>query len=116
MPARCGRNSMVEFLPSKQATWVRFPSPAPFRIHCSRLLSEGDRNWFRLLLDQTGEKLLREILRRMRLITPPVNERIQRILVSAAQLFRSGQRFCRARLLRRQHLGAQIGVAHRIAP
>src|SRR3954464_15799208 len=26
-PAR-GCNSMVEYLPSKQATWVRFPSPA----------------------------------------------------------------------------------------
>src|SRR4051812_22132938 len=24
----CGCNSMVEYLPSKQATWVRFPSPA----------------------------------------------------------------------------------------
>ena len=25
----CGCNSMVEFQPSKLATWVRFPSPAP---------------------------------------------------------------------------------------
>src|SRR5262249_24762551 len=27
-PASGGCNSMVEYLPSKQATWVRFPSPA----------------------------------------------------------------------------------------
>ena len=26
----CGCNSMVEFQPSKLATWVRFPSPALF--------------------------------------------------------------------------------------
>ena len=25
----CGCSSMVEFQPSKLATWVRFPSPAP---------------------------------------------------------------------------------------
>jgi hypothetical protein len=36
---RCGRNSMVEFQPSKLAMRVRFPSPAPvicfFSIYCS---------------------------------------------------------------------------------
>ena len=28
----CGCNSMVEFQPSKLATWVRFPSPAPTAV------------------------------------------------------------------------------------
>jgi hypothetical protein len=28
----CGCSSMVEFQPSKLATWVRFPSPAPIRV------------------------------------------------------------------------------------
>ena len=32
---RCGCSSMVEFQPSKLATWVRFPSPAPYYICAS---------------------------------------------------------------------------------
>jgi hypothetical protein len=28
----CGCSLMVKFQPSKLATWVRFPSPAPFRF------------------------------------------------------------------------------------
>ncbi len=31
-----GCNSMVEYLPSKQATWVRFPSPASVGSHAMR--------------------------------------------------------------------------------
>ena len=34
--SNCGCNSMAEFQPSKLATWVRFPSPAPVRKRLCR--------------------------------------------------------------------------------
>ena len=46
----CGCSSMVEFWPSKPATWVRFPSPAPIYanyvpvaqlVRASAFLAEG---------------------------------------------------------------------------
>jgi hypothetical protein len=38
--ATCGCSSMVELQPSKLATWVRFPSPAPSH--------RGVRTWYLL--------------------------------------------------------------------
>ena len=38
---RCGCSSMVEFQPSKLATWVRFPSPAPLQNALSTPIIES---------------------------------------------------------------------------
>ena len=47
-----GCNSMVEYLPSKQATWVRFPSPA---FTWGGQSGRGEYQQSRLHRDDTGE-------------------------------------------------------------